>query len=132
MNLTLSSTKPTRTGYTFLGWATSSSATSATYSAGGTYSNNVAATLYAVWKANTYLPAPGEALRFGNIPIPDKTATVYAVLYDASGKMLGIKQFSALEMDTASITVSQRAKTAKLIFLDSDLTPTGKAEVFTD
>jgi uncharacterized repeat protein (TIGR02543 family) len=52
--LTLSSTKPTRTGYSFLGWSASSSATSATYSAGGSYTANSAATLYAVWKANTY------------------------------------------------------------------------------
>lgn len=52
--LTLSSTKPTRTGHSFLGWSTSSSATSATYSAGGSYTANSAATLYAVWKANTY------------------------------------------------------------------------------
>lgn len=52
--LTLSSTKPTRTGYSFLGWSTSSSATSATYSAGGSYTANSAATLYAVWKAYTY------------------------------------------------------------------------------
>lgn len=52
--LTLSSTKPTRTGHSFLGWSTSSTATSATYSAGGSYTANSAATLYAVWKANTY------------------------------------------------------------------------------
>lgn len=52
--LTLSSTKPTRTGYSFLGWSTSSTATTATYSAGGKYTANAAATLYAVWKANTY------------------------------------------------------------------------------
>lgn len=52
--LTLSSTKPTRTGYSFLGWSTSSSATTATYSAGGSYTANASATLYAVWKANTY------------------------------------------------------------------------------
>ncbi|MBQ4140175.1 MAG: InlB B-repeat-containing protein [Clostridia bacterium] len=52
--LTLSSTKPTRTGYTFQGWATSSSATSASYSAGGSYTSNSGATLYAVWKINTY------------------------------------------------------------------------------
>lgn len=52
--LTLSSTKPTRTGYSFLGWSTSSTATSATYTAGGSYTANAAATLYAVWKANTY------------------------------------------------------------------------------
>ncbi len=52
--LTLSSVKPTRSGYTFLGWSTSSSATSATYSAGASYSANADVTLYAVWKANTY------------------------------------------------------------------------------
>lgn len=52
--LTLSGTKPTRTGHSFLGWSTSSTATTATYSAGGNYTANAAATLYAVWKANTY------------------------------------------------------------------------------
>lgn len=52
--LTLSSTKPTRTGYSFLGWSTSSTATAATYSAGGSYTANSSATLYAIWKANTY------------------------------------------------------------------------------
>ena len=52
--LTLSSTIPTRTGYTFVGWATSSSATSATYVAGSTYTNNASVTLYAVWRQITY------------------------------------------------------------------------------
>lgn len=52
--LTLSTTKPTRTGYTFLGWSTNANAAAATYSAGGSYTNNAAATLYAIWKANTY------------------------------------------------------------------------------
>lgn len=51
--LTLSSTKPTRTGHTFQGWATSSSG-SVAYTAGASYTKNAAVTLYAVWKANTY------------------------------------------------------------------------------
>ena len=50
VTLTLSSTKPTRSGYTFLGWSTSSIATTATYAAGGTYTKNANATLYAVWE----------------------------------------------------------------------------------
>lgn len=50
--LTLSSTKPTRSGYKFIGWATSASATSATYSAGGAYTANSGATLYAVWSVD--------------------------------------------------------------------------------
>ena len=52
--LTLSSTKPTRTGYTFLGWAASKTATSAQYQPGGSYTANAAVTLYAVWKTNDY------------------------------------------------------------------------------
>ncbi|MDR1065234.1 MAG: InlB B-repeat-containing protein [Oscillospiraceae bacterium] len=52
--LTLSSTKPTRDGYTFQGWATSNTATSAAYSAGASFTTNANTTLYAVWKANTY------------------------------------------------------------------------------
>lgn len=51
--LTLSSAKPTRTGYTFQGWATSASG-SVAYAAGGQYGNDANVTLYAVWKAHTY------------------------------------------------------------------------------
>lgn len=51
--LTLSSTKPTRTGYTFKGWATTSSG-SVKYSSGGSYTSNASVTLYAVWEAKTY------------------------------------------------------------------------------
>lgn len=52
--LKLSTQKPRRTGYTFLGWSTSSTATTATYSPGDTYTNNGRVTLYAVWSAKTY------------------------------------------------------------------------------
>lgn len=50
VTLTLSSTKPTRTNYTFKGWGTSESATTAAYAAGGSYTANAAITLYAVWE----------------------------------------------------------------------------------
>lgn len=52
VTLTLSSVKPTRSGYTFMGWATSSTATSASYSAGGSYTANASRTLYAVWQCS--------------------------------------------------------------------------------
>ena len=51
-NIYLSSDKPSKTGYTFMGWSESSSATSASYSPGqwwGTHNANNY-TLYAVWK----------------------------------------------------------------------------------
>ena len=49
-SITISSTKPTRSGYTFLGWSTSSTATSASYASGTAYSFSNSVTLYAVWK----------------------------------------------------------------------------------
>lgn len=54
VNLTLSGTSPSRTGYTFLGWGTSSSATTASYQPGATYTTNAALALYAVWQIITY------------------------------------------------------------------------------
>lgn len=51
--LTLSKTKPTRTGYMFKGWATSSSG-SVAYASGASYTANANVTLYAVWQAVTY------------------------------------------------------------------------------
>ena len=51
--LTLSSTVPTRTGYTFAGWATSAEGEAA-YSAGGSYTTDNDIVLYAKWTANTY------------------------------------------------------------------------------
>lgn len=53
VTLKLSSTKPSRTGYSFQGWATSSGG-SVAYASGANYTGNAALTLYAVWKANTY------------------------------------------------------------------------------
>lgn len=50
---TISSTEPTRSGYTFLGWSTSSTATSASYQPGDKIrltSGSPKVTLYAVWE----------------------------------------------------------------------------------
>lgn len=57
--LKLSSTTPTRTGYTFLGWATSNTATAAnsSYAPGSTYSTNANLNLYAVWETKKYTVA---------------------------------------------------------------------------
>ncbi len=54
VNLTLSSTKPTRTGYTFVNWSTASNGTGTSYASGGTYSGNANLTLYAQWTPNNY------------------------------------------------------------------------------
>ena len=51
MNTTLSSNVPTRGGYTFQGWATSSTG-SVAYNPGATYTANANVDLFAVWKVN--------------------------------------------------------------------------------
>lgn len=53
-NLTLSSTRPTRTGYSFSTWNTASNGSGTNYAPGDTYSGNSALTLYAQWTINTY------------------------------------------------------------------------------
>lgn len=61
---TISSTKPSRTGYVFQGWATSSGATTASYQLGDTISVSAGGskTLYAVWKkAAAYIKTSASA-----------------------------------------------------------------------
>ena len=76
--LTLTTDEPTRTGYDFKGWSTSSSATTPEYLPGGSYTANSAATLYAVWKIKTYTisfnanggsGAPGNQTKTYNVPL---------------------------------------------------------------
>mgnify|MGYP005796746385 CR=1 FL=1 len=50
VNLTLSSTKPTRTNYTFKGWGTSAASTTVAYASGASYTANAAIMLYAIWE----------------------------------------------------------------------------------
>ena len=51
-NLKLSSTKPTRSGFTFVNWNTKSDGSGTSYAPGSTYSTNANLTLYAIWKTN--------------------------------------------------------------------------------
>ncbi len=59
----VSSNTPSRSGYTFLGWSTSSTASSAEYQPSDSISTNSNKTLYAVWKQNTapHTHTPGTA-----------------------------------------------------------------------
>ena len=72
-NIYLSSDRPSKTGYTFMGWSESPSATSASYSPGqwwGTHNPNNY-TLYAVWEKNqvpptlTYTPSASRKQESG-------------------------------------------------------------------
>lgn len=54
INITLSKSKPTRTGHTFKGWGTSSTAKAPSYSSGAQYTKNGSVTLHAIWQKHTY------------------------------------------------------------------------------
>ena len=69
-DLKLSSTKPTRSGYTFVNWNTKSDGSGTSYTSGATYNTNANITLYAIWKANS---SGGD------------TTTKYTVSYNANG-----------------------------------------------
>ena len=86
--LTLSSTIPTRSGYTFQGWGTAANATSVAYKAGAGYTANANATLYAVWvkgcpgshdyryKVTTAPTTEKAGALTGTCALCDKTTTV--------------------------------------------------------
>ena len=69
-SITLSSTRPTRTGYTFLGWSTDPNATAATYSANTAYTFSANATLYAIWQKNNYTITIRRTTGIGDITAP--------------------------------------------------------------
>lgn len=117
-----------RTGYTFLGWSTSSSATSATYSnqqsvSNLTSTNGGTVTLYAVWKIITYTVsydanggtgAPsaqtknhGSTLTLSNTrpTKADTTANGYTITFDGNG-------------GTANKTSATATNTTKYTFLN--------------
>lgn len=72
--LTLSSTKPSRSGYEFIGWGTGNSNTVATYSSGGLYDKDRSVILYAIWKKTITITFNA----YGGDNAPEtKTATVY-------------------------------------------------------
>ena len=52
-DLKLSSTKPTRSGYTFVNWNTKSDGSGTNYASGAIYNTNANITLYAIWKTNS-------------------------------------------------------------------------------
>lgn len=95
--LTLSSVKPTRAGYNFLGWATSSTATTATYQPGGSYTTNAGITLYAVWQVATLIDLT-------------YTDTSYTVLSDEYGKVT-TDSLSSLSLSFNTVYVTENKNT---------------------
>ncbi len=83
VTLTLSSTVPIRSGYTFLGWSTSSGAT---YQPGASFTTNANTMLYAVWQANVvaepkvHVSSTSVNLKLGEV----ESSTIYAWATDVT------------------------------------------------
>ena len=122
--LALSSTKPTRTGYAFQGWSTSSTSSTVSYSAGASYTANAAATLYAVWRANTYTVSYaanggsstpsnqtktyGVALALASAISHANATATYTVTFNANGgSSTGISGNKATSTKTTKYTFSK-------------------------
>ena len=90
--LTLSTTKPTATGYTFKNWNTKADGTGTSYSSGASYTTNAALALYARWTANSYTvtfnanggttPTASKSVTYkntyGTLPTPTRTGHSFA------------------------------------------------------
>lgn len=72
--LILSKTVPTKTGYTFKGWATSKTG-KAEYQPGGSYTANTSVTLYAIWEAIILTVKFDASTNGGNTTVNSKKVT---------------------------------------------------------
>lgn len=95
--LTLSSTKPTRTGYTFKNWNTKSDGSGTTYAAGASYTSNAAATLYAQWTPYVltviYNANGGSQASGNNYALPYTTTANYGTNYNGTNGLWDVSTF---------------------------------------
>lgn len=91
-SLSLSSMKPVRSGYTFLGWSKNSAATTTDYKAGDEYKENDNAVLYAVWEKDHAADIPAENVTKAKNPQKITTkASVFTKAYGSKTFSLGAK-----------------------------------------
>lgn len=98
----LSGSYPSRTGYTFKGWSTSTDS-SVEYYAGSAYSANSSVTLYAVWQAYTYTVSYNAN---GGSGAPGSQTKTYGVNLTLSGTRPTRTNYNFLGWGTSSSSTS--------------------------
>ena len=78
VTLTVSTTKPTRTDYTFVSWNTKSDGTGTSYASGATLNISANVTLYAMWKTDKISKSTSYVGYYADI---DADGTVDGVIY---------------------------------------------------
>lgn len=87
VDVTLSTTAPTRSGYQFAGWNTNANGSGTSYAAGAVYSENSNVTLYAQWKQ------------------------VFTITYNANGGSGAPSDQSKVQGDTITLSTNKPTKT---------------------
>ena len=124
-NATLSSTKPTRSGYKFLGWSTSSSATSASYDPGDTFSNEGNTTLYAVWERQSYSLTINFEYNYGTYNVSLSVKTNRGTLSRSSMSEGGsVTLTSDGTTNTHTVTISETSPSPNYFYVGTSTTPT--------
>ena len=132
--LTLSNSALSRTGYTFLGWSTDATATSATFQPGDSFTLDQDTTLYAVWKD---IPKTTEIISISHtiteisavISCWDSDATVFCGVYNNSGKMIAVRSVQATSESNYQFQFDgQQFDYAKVFIVDSNFCPLCEAK----
>lgn len=89
--LTLSTVKPTRTGYVFWHWNTNTSNTGTAYSPGGNYTANAALALHAIWNPIIYFNANGGTISSAGLSQLTKTYGQEATVYQTKPSRQGYR-----------------------------------------
>ncbi len=110
--LTLSSTKPSRSGYHFLGWAESSTASTPVYQPGGSYTKDESKTLYAVW-GKTFEITGGKGTYTLGKPVTISYYAGGASSYDIVINLLGEGEVFRVENTTATSVTYTPTKVGK-------------------
>lgn len=119
--LTLSTSKPTKTGYSFVNWNTKADGSGTTYKAGGTYTANSGATLYAQWSANSYtvtFDVNGGTTStnsksviydstYGTLPIPTKSGFTFKGWYTSASEGTQITSSTKVSITSAQTLYAQ-------------------------
>ena len=105
VSTTLSTTKPTRNGYTFKGWGTASTSTTPSYQPGGTYTGNASRTLYAVWESNAPKTYTVSYNANGGYNAPGKQTKTHGVSLTLSSSIPTRSGYTFLGWGTSSSSI---------------------------
>ena len=113
-NTTISSTKPTKTGYTFSKWNTSSDGSGTNYSSGTSYNIASSVTLYAIYTINSY--TVNVVVQNGTVDTASKT-----IQYNKSGTF-NLTNNEGSDYTSVSCTNSQTASVSGGVLTVSNVT----------